>query len=201
MKKQMKFQKIFCFVMLISSALCFVFALGITTNLYNATLANGCVIITDAGEILEGVPGAEIYYEIQPFNKLLVRITIVMILLAVLQFVVRTNNRRKYYISNYVATGLQVIGCVAIAGWAIYELLYWREYFLTIDFEAWQQFAELYSVVIYSDSTFWFDIAIIMYGLNILCCAGMIFNLIWKIMLMRYEKQVLSGTTLVEGAQ
>lgn len=201
MKKQMTFQKIFCYVMLVSCALCFVFSLGISTSLYNATLANGCVIITEQGEILEGVPGAEIYYEIQPFNKLLVRMTIVMILLTVLQFVTKNNSRRKYYVSNYVSIALLVIGNIAISGWAIYELSYWREYYLTIDFDAWKQFSELYSVVKYTDSTFWFDMPMILFVVNMLCCGVMVFNLIWKIMLMRYENQVLNNSAKVEGAQ
>ena len=96
---------------------------------------------------------------------------------------------------------LSIIGNIAISGWAIYELSYWREYYLTIDFDAWKQFSELYSVVKYTDSTFWFDMPMILFVVNMLCCGVMVFNLIWKIMLMRYENQVLNNSAKVEGAQ
>ena len=62
-KKQMTLQRIVCYALLIAAALVFVYSLGLVTDLYDS-LFN----YADATK-KKYVEGAEIYYNIQPFNK------------------------------------------------------------------------------------------------------------------------------------
>lgn len=200
--KQMKFQKIICFATLGVAALCFIFALGITTDLYKTTVVAGCqhIISMSPLQYIKGLDGKEIYYDIQPFNKTLVILSIVMILLAVLQFVVRSHDRRRYYISNYVGTGLLLAGNIGISLYGIINILKYRTRFLTeVDFERWQQYYDFGDTKFKcTQSTFWFDIEIVMLILAIIVALVMVFNLIWKIMLMKYEDKVLKGEVIPE---
>ena len=102
-KKQLTVQKILCLAAIIVSAVVFLYALGIMTDLYDAlydTMRNpNDVFQTD-------VPGSIVYYNMQDFNNYFLKYSIGLILLAVLLFITNTHVRRKYYIGNYVATGL-----------------------------------------------------------------------------------------------
>ena len=60
------------------------------------------------------VPGSIIFYDMQPFNKLFVNLSIGLILLSCFLFVMNTHVRRKYYIGNYVAIGAYSAGALAL---------------------------------------------------------------------------------------
>ncbi len=94
-KKQLTVQKILCIAAVIVSAVVFLYALGIMTDLYDAlydTMRNpNDVFQTD-------VPGSIVYYNMQDFNNYFLKYSIGLILLAVLLFITNTHVRRKYYI-------------------------------------------------------------------------------------------------------
>ena len=74
-------------------ALAFVYSLGIMTDLYDSLY----------GTFRRGktsVSGAEIYNDMQGFNKTLLHGSIGMILLCVVLFITSTHSRRRYYIGN-----------------------------------------------------------------------------------------------------
>ena len=111
-KKQLTVQNILCMAAVIVSAVVFFYALGIMTDLYDAlydTMRNpNDVFQTD-------VPGSIVYYNMQDFNNYFLKYSIGLILLAVLLLITNTHVRRKYYIGNYVATGLFAVASVAIS--------------------------------------------------------------------------------------
>ena len=105
-KKQMKFQKIICYVVLIASALAFFYSLGLLTDLYDSLYS---MMPDPADASLDRVAGARIFYDMQDFNKLFTKVTIVLILLGVFNLVMNTHTRRRYYIGNYISIALCVI--------------------------------------------------------------------------------------------
>ena len=92
-KKQVTFQRIVCFAALIVGALFFVYSLGMLTDLYDTMYS----MILDPNNLDNSkVAGARIYYDMQPFNRLLLRGSIGLILLACVLFLTNTHSRRKY---------------------------------------------------------------------------------------------------------
>ena len=181
-KTQIKIQRILCLVALICSALTFVYALGIMTDVYN--------LYGPLGIPVPEVKGATLYDDMQPFNKTLIAVGIALILIAVVLFITNTHSRRKYYIGNYVAVGLYTVASLASTIWAYINIAKFKTAFLQVDFEAWKQWAELWKGS-YSESTFWFDIGYVVCALLIVVTAFNIYNLVWKTKLMKEEKQLI----------
>lgn len=188
-KKQMRFQKVFCLIALFASVLVFIYALGIMTDLYDA-LYFTMMDPTDPDSTF--VPGSQVYYHMQDFNKALLSGAIVMLLLSVLLFITNTNNRRKYYIANYVSVGLYSIFTVAYVVWGHINIQKYRAEWKAIDFEALKNFAKTFKHL-YTESTFWFDVHYFIFLICICAVCLLIFNLIWKNSLMKEEKRLLEG--------
>lgn len=188
-KKQMRFQKVFCLIALFASFLVFIYALGIMTDLYDA-LYFTMMDPTDPDSTF--VPGSQVYYHMQDFNKALLSGAIVMLLLSVLLFITNTNNRRKYYIANYVSVGLYSIFTVAYVVWGHINIQKYRAEWKAIDFEALKNFAKTFKHL-YTESTFWFDVHYFIFLICICAVCLLIFNLIWKNSLMKEEKRLLEG--------
>ena len=113
-KKQVNFQRIVCFLTLIAGVLFFIYSLGILTDLFDMLFT----MIPDPDDLDSAkVAGARIYYDMQPFNKTLLRCSIGLILLACLLFLTNTHVRRKYYIGNYVASCVNAVAACAMAVW------------------------------------------------------------------------------------
>ncbi|MBQ6231923.1 MAG: hypothetical protein IJJ80_00280 [Clostridia bacterium] len=188
-KKQVNFQRIVCFCALIAGALFFVYSLGMMTDLYDTLYSMVQPDKLDSAK----VAGARIYYDMQPFNRLLLRFSIGMIVLACILFLTNTHSRRKYYMSNAVATALNVIAEVAMAIWCHIQVVAFRaQYVGTVDF------AELYKRLsrrgTYSDSTFWFDIHYLVCIVAVIAAVLLIVNFIWKKKMMQEEQELLSST-------
>ena len=111
-KKQMTAQRILCLAAIIVSAIFFLYSLGIMTDLYDSlydTMRN------PSNPFQTDVEGSIVYYNMQEFNRMFLMLSIVQLLLGALLFITNTHSRRKYYIGNYVATGLFVAGGVFFA--------------------------------------------------------------------------------------
>lgn len=186
-KKQLTVQKILCLAAVIVSALVFVYSLGIMTDLYDSlydTMRNpNNLLKTD-------VPGSIVYYNMQEFNRVFLLYSIGLILLAVLLFITNTHKRRKYYIGNYVATGLFAVGAgyISIFGHNYIEIF--KQQFLQVDFSALKEHAELWGTL-YTESTFWFDVHYLVFGLLLLVAALLICNAVWKMRLMKTEAALI----------
>ncbi len=188
-KKQMRFQKIFCFIALFSSVLVFIYSLGIMTDLYD-TLYTTMMDPTNIDETW--VPGSQVYYHMQGFNKTLLAGSIVMILLAVLLFITNTDKRRKYYIANYVSTGLFSAFTICFSVWAHSNIQLYRAEWKNVDFAALKDFSDMFKTT-YTESTFWFDIHYLVFGISLVAVVLLVFNVYWKISLMKEEKRLVEG--------
>ena len=137
------------------------------------------------------VEGAWIFYEIQPFNKGLTTAAIVLLCCSLLPYLANTHSRRKYYIANYVTVGISSVANIAVSIWCAINIAKFRNQFLTtVDFEALKEYAEKWKSL-YTDSTFWFDIGFVICALLIVVTALNIYNLVWKIKLMKAEAALI----------
>ena len=188
-KKQMKIQKIVCFLVLAASVVVFLYSLGIMTDLYDAlyyTIPNKDNLDRSR------VEGARVYYDMQPFNKQFLHFGIILILCAVLLFLTNTNIRRRYYISNIIAVIINAAINVYVAIWAHGQIAGFKQQFLQVNFEDLKKFAERQHTL-YTESTFWFDIHIAVFAFAIIANVLLIANMIWKFQLMRQEKQLIEA--------
>ena len=183
-KKQVKLQRIICLALLIISAVIFIYSLGIMTDLYDSlysTYRRGKTSIT----------GAEVYMDMQGFNKSFLYASIGMILLSALLFVTNTASRRRYYIGNYCAIGLFSIASIAMIVWAHGQIETFKAQWLTIDFAALADHA-VKRKTLYTESTFWFDIHYVIFGLLLIGTVLLIANTIWKCKLMKEEQALIA---------
>ena len=186
-KKQMKLQKILCLLAIFSSALVFIYSLGLMTDLYDSLYGT----MTDPSDLTKtSVPGSIIYYDMQGFNNTFMKAGLGLILLSCLLFITNTHSRRKYYVGNYVSTALQVIANVAVAVWAHGELIAYRAQFLGIDFEALAKHAKRWKTL-YTESTFWFDAHYAVFGVLLVVTVLLAGNAIWKFSLMKQERALI----------
>ncbi|MBR1861290.1 MAG: hypothetical protein IJ796_05465 [Lachnospiraceae bacterium] len=187
-KKQMLLQKIICFVTVITGAVTFLYSLGLMTDLYDTLFTT----MPYADHTKSDVAGSIIYYDMQGFNSMLVKVSIGMILVAAVLFITSTNTRRRYYVSNYIAIFLNVAYGLVFTCWAHIKLEAFKAQFKQIDFEALKAYSEMWNTK-YSESTFWFDIHYAVFGLVLIVVGLNIFNLIWKINLMKEEKGLIGA--------
>lgn len=189
-KKQMRFQKIICYIVLIASAAVFVYSLGLVTDLYDSLY----VMMPEPTDMSYNyVAGAEIYYDIQSFNRNLTKAGIGLVLISLFMMIMGTHSRRRYYIGNYTAIGLSTAANIASSVWALTNLAAYKEQFLTtIDFESLKMWSEIWKSQ-YTESTFWFDAGKYVFGFLILATVLMLANLIWKIIMMREEKRLVAA--------
>lgn len=188
-KKQLIFQKIVCFAMLAASALVFLYSLGIMTDLYDTlyyTMPNPNNIYSSK------VEGSAIYYEMQTFNSMFTNMSLVLLLVNIVLFITCTHSRRKYYIGNYISVGLSTVASIVVSIWSIYHINYYKARFLQIDFPALKEFWENRKQPgVYTDSTFWFDISYVIFGILLFVTLLLIANTILKVILMKEEKRLI----------
>lgn len=186
-KKQMTAQRVICLLSIIASAIVFLYSLGLMTDLYDSLYPT---MMNPADLTETDVPGSIIYYDMQGFNRTLLKVSIGLILASVLLFVTNTQVRRKYYIGNYFAVIVNVAANVCTAIWAHGQLEMFKAQFLQIDFDALQFFVDLWETP-YIDSTFWFDAHYVVFALTLCVSLLLVLNVFWKIGLMNGEKKLL----------
>lgn len=188
-KKQLTLQKILCLLAIASSAIIFLYALGIMTDLYDTLYST---MRNPADLTQTDVPGSIVYYNMQNFNAYFLKCAIVLILLACLLFITNTHIRRKYYIGNYLAVGAFAAAnfYVAIESHGYIEA--YKERFLRVDFEALKAHADLWKTA-YTESTFWFDVHYAVFAVSLLVSVALVLCTIWKIRLMKQEKALIAS--------
>ena len=199
-KKQMTAQKVICLLSIIASAMMFIYALGLMTDLYDS-LYPAMTLETMAQKMVhkgwpKGEPypdtGFHLYYDMQPFNRALLMVSIGLILLSLLLQVTFTASRRKYYRGNYVAVALNVAANVAAAVWMHIEITAYRAQYLAMDFQvlewALNKLKKPFSV-----NTFWFDLHYVIGAVCLLAAALLAVNAIWKSRLMKAEKRLIEA--------
>ncbi len=188
-KKQMTLQKALCLLAIISSVIIFLYSLGIMTDLYDTLYST---MRNPANPQQTDVNGAWVYYNMQDFNKLFLKWSIVLILLACLLYIMNTHIRRRYYIGNYLAIGAFAAMNVYVAVQAHTYIEIFKAQFLAVDFEALKVHAERWKSA-YSESTFWFDAHYAVFAISLLVSIGLIACAIWKISLMKQEAKLIAN--------
>lgn len=188
-KKQMIFQRILCYAALISAALVFLYSLGIMTDMYSA-FANTIRRPTQPDKT--SVEGTGILYYMQDFNRTFTNISIVLILVSLTLFITCTHSRRKYYLGNFISTALCLISNVAATVWLLPQILDYKAQYLKVDFAALKEHATSAGSY-YTDSTFWFDVSYVVFGILLLVSVLLVVNLILKITLMKAEKRLIGS--------
>ncbi len=213
-KKQMTFQRIVCMALLVASAIVFIYSLGLMTDMYNGiyqSYRNG----PRDGFHFEGT---EIYLEMQPFNKSLTMLSIGLILVSLFNYVMGTSSRRKYYIGNYVSILLSTVCNVGATVWSMMTLMQFKQDYLTKIH--WPEFrpeigesgewcvlnpqtntweaSRLKEIIesrggVCSNSTFWFDLGYVVFGILMLFTVLLIVNMILKIIVMNSEKRLIGS--------
>ena len=188
-KKQLRFQKFACLFSIVAAAAYFVYSLGIVTDIYDSLYAT----MMNPNDLTQtSVPGSIIYYDMQAFNKAFTNASIVLILVAAFLFVTNTNVRRKYYIGNYVASALYSVAAVVMTVWSHIQIAGFKtQYLTTVDFEALKKFSEMWGKP-YIESTFWLDLHYVVAAAALLSVAAIVYNLVWKVQLMRGEEALLA---------
>ena len=188
-KKQMTLQKILCLAAVLASVLVFLYALGIMTDLYDCLYST---MMNPADLLQTDVSGSIVYYNMQTFNSIFLRNSIILILLACLLYITNTHIRRKYYIGNYVSIGAFVIGDAYLAWWAHGYIEIFKQQWLRVDFAALKAHSELWKTA-YTESTFWFDVHYLVFAVGLLVSIALIINTIWKIRLMKQEAALIGS--------
>ena len=189
-KKQMTLQRVLCILVIVASALVFVYALGYMTDVYDMIYVLRASYKTD--EIKAFLADMDL------FNRSMVRVGIGMILVSLTLLLTNSHVRRRYYIGNYAATGLNVCAAAAVSVWAHGQIDAFRARYLSgiIDFEVVKNWADRNArnggISVYTDSTFWFDVHYFIFGLLLLAAILLIVNTIWKVLLMKDERSRLA---------
>lgn len=187
-KKQMVLQKLACFIAVAAAAISFVYSLGIMTDIYDGLFF--FMPYPDKPEF-DAVQGARIFYDMQPFNSNYVIYSIGLILAGCLLFITNTHSRRRYYISNFVATLVYSAASIGVAVWSHLQIEAFKTQFLTtVDFETYKIRAEMMKTP-YIESTFWFDAHYFVCGIIILAVAALLVNMVLKMALMNGEKKLI----------
>lgn len=189
-KKQLTWQKILCFAALVACGILFLYSLGLSTDLFDGLF----YALPEEAKLATAkvnVPGAEVYYQIQPFNRQLLNNSILLLLVGCLLFMTNTHSRRRYYISNAISTlGFAGAG-VWLSIWTHLNVADFKAKFLAIDFTAYAKYATRRKKA-YIDSTFWFDAHYVVIAILLVVCVALVINYLWKLSLMKAEKRLIN---------
>ena len=208
-RKQMMFQRLLCILMIVVSVVVFIYALGFMTDANDMIASAALGYEPDHNESDE--VKAEIARKKEPlrpfleqmnlFNRDFVRAAIGLILVSLILLLTNTHTRRKYYISNFIATLVNACTAVVISVWAHGRITSLKNEYYSgkIDFEFIKMTCDDFvnnrdvkSVNVYTESAFWFDVHYYIFGALLLLAAILILNAVWKSFLMKNEKHALA---------
>ena len=213
MKIQIKFQKILFLVTLILAAIALVYGFSFCTGALHAafTLVSGGTGDTNLNPInsdgvYQFVMGKGDYIGNKRwgdgpigFNDLLVILCVVLVIICALQFFFATNSRRNYYLTNYISVGVLVVYALVVAAVAFWGISHTQALFNQIDFATYKTLYDNGSSRYYSDSHVIFALGYAVFALVLVDAILLVLNTVWKYLLMKGEKELLSkNTTLTE---
>lgn len=186
MKTQMRFQKTLCLLTLIMSAITIVYAFAFCTG--------GLATVADIYDYQNDRFNAYVtFYYSQMFNTVLLVLGIVFLVFVAVMYITACQKRRNYYISNYVvsigiAAYMAVFAILGIAFIAATQSMFITQIdwdaFYSIDTDRFQHSG---------NSQVMFYIGYVVYVLVIFNALAVVYNLIWKIKLMKGEKALLEA--------
>ena len=147
--------------------------------------------------------GAEVFVEkTQGYVDLLVTLAIVFIVLAAFLYITACNKRRNYYITNYIAIGLFVAFALAMVIYIIImvsdtQVLFHNE----INWElVADQMIDHPEWPMNESENYQFIIGYIVAVIVLIDAVLLVLNTVWKVLLMKGEKQLLAMSAKSEGA-
>ena len=186
MFKQMAYQKMILFAALVLSSIALMYSLGFATDLYSLNYHS------DSSSSLLYVEGAELYNQIQPFNRALLQYATILFGLCMTLFMTLTHRRRLYYATNYITT-IAFSGYTAFLGTTLLlNALHAKQQYLAIDFKQVKEVTDMLNIR-YVKSTFMLDLGMLLSIAHYLLVAGLIINLVWKTANMNKEKRQMRG--------
>lgn len=220
MKTQLKYQKILARITLIVAALVLIFSVcffsGNLSDVMSYRLGQYGVYNEKTHRypsiVGELVQGGEIYTA-TPYDYLattdawiqsaqsvlsaLITMCIVFFVVIAFVYIFGLHSRRNYYITNYVMTGVFVVYAVALSIFGIVSMIVLMNQFMGLQltfpddiyFTIVKNHLKLLEV---SKSPLMFILGIVAYFLVFVLALAWVYNLIWKIKLMKGEKQLLS---------
>ena len=209
MKIQIKFQKILFIVSLIIAALAFVYGLSFCTgavryafeartgNLGGANRNNPI----NADELYKFVMGKE-YANARwadngtGFNSLFVILAIVLVVIAALQFLFASNSRRNYYITNYISVGVFAAFILVVAIVGFWGIAHTEALFEEVNLVKWKELYDAKLLQYYDDSHVMFALGYALCAIMIVDAMVLVLNTVWKVLLMKGEKALLSNNNL-----
>ncbi len=203
MKTQIKFQKILALVSLIIAALVFVYAL-----IFNSGNLSDIMFYNNWESMRYEYGGSDSFCDpAQTFVSALVIMAIVYICIVAILFITASNKRRNYYITNYVAIGLNIAMSVIVAIFGIIFIAILMAKFYGLDWNALTSLIDALKATDgkqpYKDvskSPAMFILGIVVFLLVLANAAAWTLNLIWKIKLMKGEKELLASGLVGEVA-
>lgn len=139
----------------------------------------------------------------QDIMNAFVYICIVYFVVIAFIYITCTNSRRNYYISNYVVTAAVVLYALLEALYCLVSMIILMGLFNGLDWsaiEAYQVANTSTGAPVVSTSNLMFILGIVVSVIVLVTALAWIYNLIWKIKLMKGEKQLLSKGFVKEVA-
>ncbi len=178
---QMKFQRIVVVGCLVLASVMVLYALGFSTDLYPL------IYHVDSTSTLFYVPGAELYKEVQPFNRALFTHVLLYFVVCITLFLSLTHRRRLYYISNYVTSAAFAVFSVFLGAEVFTNVRWIKDKYLAIDFVRLREVTENMKMA-YTESTMMMDIGMWISMLLFVAAIAVCVNLVLKAQWMRREK-------------
>lgn len=137
----------------------------------------------------EGDIGYELYFAVQPFNKLLFTLTVSYLLVSILLLAFFCQSRRVYYVSNYVVTAVAAVLGVALSVYALINVISYMTTFMSMDFVAINEFLTKQNLRTITSIPWSFLIGIIVFIGIIAFDVLMVINALWKNKVMKKERE------------
>lgn len=198
MKTQMRFQKILALLTLIISAITIVYSFGFFTGDL-ATLSKIVTTRSFLRDYTDAQQNAMIntYYTALSINDLLMWLGIIFLLVVVFIYITASQKRRNYYKTNYIAVILvaayaAVFAIIGIA--VISSVLVSLNASVTADiWQAYKEYNDSNGLNNYMHTPVMFYIGYVVFAIVLVDALAWVYNLIWKMKLMKGEKALLEA--------
>lgn len=198
MKTQMRFQKILALLTLIISAITIVYSFGFFTGDL-ATLSKIVTTRSFLRDYTDAQQNAMIntYYTALSINDLLMWLGIIFLLVVVFIYITASQKRRNYYKTNYIAVILAAAyaAVFAIIGIAVISsVLVSLNASVTADiWQAYKEYNDSNGLNNYMHTPVMFYIGYVVFAIVLVDALAWVYNLIWKMKLMKGEKALLEA--------
>lgn len=198
MKTQMRFQKILALLTLIISAITIVYSFGFFTGDL-ATLSKIVTTRSFLRDYTDAQQNAMIntYYTALSINDLLMWLGIIFLLVVVFIYITASQKRRNYYKTNYIAV---ILAAAYAAVFAIIGIAVISSVLISLNasvtpeiWQAYKEYNDTNGLNNYSHTAVMFYIGYVVFAIVLVDALAWVYNLIWKIKLMKGEKALLEA--------